>query len=221
MMQRRPIELINNNQIRIHDKVFQIISSPLPGNMLNVSLEVTGDKDHGFGQFFDLSLLRNIRGSMIPEGFSLSIYEVKGSFKPINAVFVKNVPAGRNLGVLFDFAYKAWMLPVNIFDFSELMSRELRLSSGVHVSMDKSEYGISFFCYFPLGVSDDCFEKYRQVEKQIDDAYTKCVTSITAPSVSDQGYEDSAKWWLQHVVVPLVGSGTFAALVVWLMARVS
>ncbi len=217
-------EVISDDSVRIRGRAFKVHHQAEPfEDGTTHTLEATTDSRNKYGQFLEVHELREISAAMLPVGFSIMIERPKSQFKDTTLAYFKNVRAGHQIsqGIYFDYA--DWHLPINVMDFADLLKAELtegqaRLSK-VHI--DKADASLYMTCMLNIDTDDDLYARFKDLDASITRAYRRCIQSLATPHQQVEHKSDSSglKWWVRYVVVPLAGSGAFAALIAWLIAK--
>lgn len=192
------------------------------------SVEVTADSNQPYAQYLAPHELRNVRPVDLPNGFSLSIERLERArlvFSNIHFLTARKQQDKLTLSLSVLFDYADWHLPVSLSVFAEEYATSL-VSSAISASVERWDSGININCSTVLSPQADLFDELKQLSEHCLLRYRECLSigyagakkskSEQAPSV----HSDSSgpRWWVRYVLVPLAGSGAFAAAVAALIA---
>lgn len=149
----------------------------------------------------------------------------RSEFKNTTSAHFKHISTGHEISQDIYFDYADWHLPLNIIDFADLLKRELENgpSKLAQVRIYKSDVSVYLICIAAISGNDDLYVKFKEINASIMRAYRTCLHSLTKPPTTEgtrhKDDTNGVKWWVRYVAVPLVGSGAFAALVAWFVAK--
>jgi hypothetical protein len=191
-------------------------------------IEVTADSRQQHGQHLTPHGLREIRPKDLPNGFYLSMERLDAThffFRNIHFLTIFKKDDRLKLEIMISFDHADWHLPVSLAVFSDQYVAALCENSAV-ASGVQSEYGVDVTYSFIVAPDEDLYLAFQQGAGACLRKYRECIASGyggTAQKVHRVASSlstdlDGHRWWIRYVVVPIVGSGTFAAVVAALLS---
>lgn len=221
----QPFDLVSNESARIHDRLLKVHYDPdgtVDGSMY--CLEATADSDARFQQYLPVHGLKHITLDMLPSHFYLMIEQPRSVFSYTILVTFRRLEYDGEFAHHIGLDYASWHLPTNLQDFADQLRKEL-LQGGQLRRVDVSceDGSIYMTCVAALSAADDLFSRFKAIDAEILAAYKKCMRVVTElrhplPGPAENPNIRGLRWWLQHVIVPILGSSAFAALVAWLIS---
>jgi hypothetical protein len=221
-------ELIDKSTFRVGDKVLSghFCDPPLNGKYRYVT-DGTSDERDRIGQHLFIHDFRDVRPVDLPNGISINIQNPKSEFRQVNFAEIKKVNDQSELTVILCFDYVDWHLPLNLQHFAERYSNALlrQMDSAMRCHIDQTEVGLFINCSIAVAPEMNFLSAYRRADAQILSIYRKCLADIynqqhqpkeVAPTQAEEN--TGSKWWFRYVIVPVIGSGTVAAVAAGLMS---
>lgn len=222
-------ELIDKSTFRVGDKVLSghFCDPPLDGRYRYVT-DGTSDERDRICQHLFVHDFRDVRPSDLPNGISINIQNPKSEFRQVNLVEIRKVEDQSELAIVLSFDYADWHLPLNLQYFAERYRDALlqQVDNARSCDVDQSDVGLFINCSIVVTPDINYLSAYRKADVQVLAAYRKCLADIyrqqhsTKEETAPAQVEDSvgAKWWFRYVIVPVIGSGTVAAIAAGLVA---
>lgn len=93
---------------------------------------------------------------------------------------------------------------------------EINVPGAISTYRGDNPEGIDLFCDFRIEPDADCYGAFRTTDETIHQLARRALaTDFPANASIVTAPERGLHWWLRHVVVPLVSSAAFAALITW------
>lgn len=222
-------ELIPQSKVRIEGRILSInyCDPPLEGKYRYL-MDGTSDERDKICQHVFVHEFRNIFPTDLPNGFSLTIEQPRSDFRQINSVNIKKLDDLSKLVVTLYFSFSDWHLPLNLSHFAEAYCSSLRenVENETDTYVEPDNLGVYVCCGVSVSSTTSFFSAYRKAEAQILATYRTCLADVYKPAASlkkDTKQVPSvdvsgAKWWVKYVIVPVLGSGSVAAIAAGLMA---
>lgn len=221
-------EIIDKASFRVGDKLLSGHSCdpPLDGKY-RYAMEGTSNERDRIVQHLFIHDFREVRPVDLPNGVSIHISNPKSEFRQVNFAEIKKINDQSELTIILCFDYVDWHLPLNLQHFAERYSGTLlrQVDSAIRCDIDQTEVGLFINCSIVVAPETNFLSAYRKADAQILAIYRKCLADIytqqhpTKEIVTTQAKDnDGSKWWFRYVIVPIIGSGTVAAIAASLMA---
>jgi hypothetical protein len=229
MQLRPPFELLVPDRVRIGDVELRAHYNADAGKGEDrYVVEATASPHKSYAQRFALHELRHLTPADLPNGFYMSVESVeyaKLKFRDIHFLTLSKHDDKLRVRLTIALDHADWHLPVNLTNFAELYVDAL--SQSITAEMDRGDYGVSIvgsviappdtnLFKTTSDLAETCLRKYREC---IASGYSSTIGKTkVAPSPGGASDVAGSKWWMRYVVVPLLGSGAFAAAIAGLVA---
>lgn len=221
-------ELINQTTVRIGDRVLtsHLCDPPLEGKHRYV-IEATSDERNRYGQQLYIHDFREIYPTDLPNGISINIERPKSSFRDVGFIDIKKSDDHSELSIIVCLDFADWHLPLNLPHFAEKYIDSLKenVAGILRAEIETTDAGLYIVCGVTVMPTSTYLSAYRNLDAQVLATYRKCLGDIYKPKSvkkaepgQPQDYSGT-KWWVRYVVVPVIGSGAFAAAAAWLIAH--
>lgn len=218
------VKIISNKEILIGERILPIFHHDPLIDGAEYSLETTSDSKNKFQPELYVRQLKGVTANLLPDRLDISIYNPKSPFRFIDYLVVKKRATSCTMTIFLTFYYSKWDHALNLVQWSEIFRSDLlsKVTAIKTAVKHRDEYGVNFLCDVNLSDTDDIFEVFERVGSDIETVYVQSIKRADI-AISDSQSEllpdkrRELRWWIQYVVVPLLGSGAFAALVAWLV----
>ncbi|MDT8383445.1 MAG: hypothetical protein RRB22_03435 [Gammaproteobacteria bacterium] len=161
----------------------------------------------------NLSYFSGVSCIDLPDRLHLWITHNGSEFKRVNFVRITKLSNQCKLVITLNIDYARWELEESVssfvFRFVDFIKNELN----VEITADKTDVGYCIDVPFYGSKVDDIYNWYSTCEHTVEKFYQKCLVSPTGNNSESVKYgEDRLHWWVRYVFVPLIGSGTIAAV---------
>lgn len=183
-----------------------------PRDGFRYSIDAIGNSHDKRGQKFYPHFMKGINGSSFPDSVDLHVYDVKRKFRHIDSIWVRKVDGRCSIMNSMSLYYPDWELPESISNFVDRYVKALRKQCDIaEVEFSKDEYGYNIFCTVNISESEDIYSGIEKLEEAQEFLYRKLLIKPDK-KVSEKYGEGRLHWWIRYVIVPLIGSGTIAAI---------
>jgi len=196
-------------QIGVRDLEAYIHDPPING--VRYSIEASGNQRQKSQQQLHPVQFLDTTFDQLPDALSVSIYEVQTSFQPIDMVYVSKTTKYA-VSVLMSFSFSTWEMPESLGKFVERYVKGLHEAANiVEASCDKSEYGFDVFCEASPASSEKIYRIIQELEVTAASVYRETIIPPVATQKKTAS-EAHWQWWIRYVLVPIVCSGSVAAV---------
>lgn len=203
------------------------IYDPSLSDGTKIVIEATGDRRLRTPQTLFVTELRNVLAGSMPKGFQLSIYQPENYDSLVEGVQFQDVGTGPQMVLVLYRYFHKWEYRKNLIHFfDEFRSKiESGVVGCVETDSDRDEYGLRLLVHVQLESTSDLHDAYRKASDDIYRLYRESIRGAeneVAELVTrtDGTTEPEPKWWIRHVVVPILSGGAGAALVAWVLAGI-
>lgn len=166
------------------------------------------------GKFY-VTFFNGVGCAAIPDSTHLVILYTGSQFRKVNFVIFKKAEFECELGITLALNYQDWEMAESVSKFVYRFADSIRSELGFDVKPLKTEYGYFVECWSRKTNVTDIFSWYSDMEHSIERIYQRELVNPSVLSQAGQKYgEGRIHWWMRYVVVPLIGSGTIAAVIV-------
>lgn len=177
------------------------------------SIETSGNKREKYAQTFYPISLGEETGESFPNDTELSIYNVESDFRVINTIWIKKKNGVCKISLNINVCYSNWGLHESLGYFIDRYKAALtKTKLFEEVTSSKEEYGYYLECVSTVENDASIYRSYSKIESSLESTYRNTLILTQEKSVSSFS-EGRLHWWVRYVAVPLVGSGTIAAVI--------
>lgn len=222
-------EFLSEEQARIGDAIVKVYrcNPPLDGKW-KFSIEATSDDRDTIVQKLRLHELRDVRPPDIPNGTAIMIQRPRTEFRELQFADIRKIDDRSEMHVTMVFDFIDWHLPISLQHFAksycDAMLKLVEGATSTHIAA--TEAGLFITCEVAVPPITNFWAAFQNIDTQVLATYRKCIADTyipksempvqtQAPQLTDA---HGARWWIRYVLVPIVGSGTFAAVIAGLMA---
>ncbi len=202
-----------------------------PDNEYRYVIEATADEHRRVGQYFPLHELRKLRPSDLPNDFYLAVDGVnsqRAQFRNLDYLNLTKKSDKTTLSVVIHLGYWDWHIPENLHHFAARYVQSLAKSAqpSMTAHYDRDEVGVLISISAIAPADQNLYETFQQIEACALAAYRSTLAEgYTTPALADSSISTSSKspeptgdahglrWWVRYVIVPILGGGTFAAVI--------
>lgn len=232
-----PFELLGSGRVRIGQAELKVhVHDDVAADDDRYVIEATADQMQKFGQYFPPHGLRTVRPTDLPNGLYLAIERLesgRSTFRNLHHLTLRKRGDQVTLNLHIYFEHLDWHLPESIATFAERYAAALAAASqfGASASTHIQDTGVEVNLLLFAPASRDIYSTYRDAADACLLQFRSCVAQgYKTPKTTDsdpltksrpqtEGTDSSGtKWWARYVLVPLLGSGAFAAVVAALIA---
>lgn len=182
--------------------------------------ELHGNPSLPCGEKFYITFFNNVGCDEIPDSTHLVISLTKSEFKRINFVILKKKMAVCELGITLRIDYLEWEMSESVGKFVYRFVDSIKKELGFDANPVKTEYGYFIECWSRKANVPDIFSWYSDMGHSLEKIYQRELVNPTVLATVKQKYGDGRlHWWIRYVVVPLIGSGTVAAVIAKYLLR--
>jgi hypothetical protein len=232
-----PFELLSSGRVRIGQAELKIhVDDDVAADDDRYVIEATADLKQKFGQYFPPHGLQAVRPTDLPNGLYLAIERLesgRSTFRNLHHLTLRKRGDQVTLNLYIYFEHLDWHLPESIATFAEryadalVAASQLGASASTHIQ--DTGVGVDLLLFAPPNrdiystyrdAADSCLLQFRSCVAQ---GYKTPKTNDSDPLTKTTPKTESAdssgtKWWVRYVLVPLLGSGAFAAVIAALIA---
>jgi hypothetical protein len=222
-------ELLGSGKVRLgSNELKAYYLDRVDGDGARYVIEVSADMHQQHMQHLAPHGLREIYPRDLPNGFYLSMERLDATrsfFRNVHFLTILKKDDCLNLGLVISFDHTDWHLPISLAAFSDQYVAALE-ETPAKARVVQSEYGVDITCSFAVAPNEDLYVAIQRTAANCLRKYRECIASgygvvvqqvRRAPShVSHDMY--GHKWWIRYVLVPIIGSGAFAAVVAGVLA---
>ena len=221
-------EILENKRIRIGSQLLDMhLSSPPLDGKWKYIIEATSDTRDKIVQHLNMHQLGDIYPTDLPNGISISISSPKTEFRAIQFADIKKLDDQSELRVTMIFDFVDWHLPVNLQHFGENYRDAMlvEVKEALLAEITTTEFGLFITCGVRVPPKTNYLDAYRKINTQVLTTYRKCIAdtykSKDIKVINSRPLQKSdstgLKWWVRYVLVPVIGSGAFAAVIAGLI----
>lgn len=215
-------EFLPEEKARIGDAIVKVCrcDPPLDGKW-RYSIDATSDEMDTISQKLSVHQLRDVRPPHLPNGIVISIQRPRTEFRELQFVDIRKIDDRSEMHATMVFDFVDWHLPINLQHFAKnYCDAMLKIVEGaVATHIIPTEVGLFITCEVVVSPATNYWSAYRNIDIQVLETYRKCIADTYKPQNENPvqalpmpGSDASGtKWWVRHVLVPIVGSGAFAA----------
>lgn len=199
-------------KIKIGEYALEAHYDENPRDGFRYSIDTNGNPREKQGQKFYPHFLKGLNGGSFPDSVDLNIYDAKRKFRHIDSIWVRKLDGKCSIKNSMSFYYSDWELPESISQFVDRYIAALREQRNIEkVTFSKDEYGYNIFCAVSVSGSENIYSSIESLEENQEFLYRKLLIKPDTKSSEKYG-EGRLHWWIRYVIVPLIGSGTIAAV---------
>lgn len=225
-MANTQFEIIDNKNIRIGDTVVSAFYHKPPLGNIVYSVESTSNHREKALQYLSVYNFQQITPVALPNGIAISISNPGSEFPYVVSADIVKADDKVKVTLVMDLLYRDWHLPFNLVHFVEQYEDKLRTTVTNFLGTQNIKMEASFIisCTVSVDTTKTILDAYNQLDRELQKIYRKCLSDITAPvhfegSKAIPSDETGFKWWIKYVIVPIVGSGTFAGVLALLLGK--
>jgi hypothetical protein len=235
MPPQSPFELLGQGRVRIGSVDLKVHEYPAAtADEDRYVIEATADQHQKFAQHFPPHELRSTRPSDLPNGLYLSIERLehgRAIFRNLHFLTVKKYRDQTTLTLAIYFEHWDWHLPESVTTFAERYASALTaLPGGGSLALAQTQdTGAAVTYSLVAPVDQDIYTSFQNAAQGCLKQFRTCIaegyktsSGSSARSKSPFKIESSdstgPRWWVRFVLVPLLGSGAFAAFIAALIA---
>jgi len=195
-------------------------------------IEVLANEDTRVGQYFPTHELRKASPADFPNDFYFATSGIgsrRTLFRNLYGLTITKKLDVTRLCIQINFEHWDWHLPENLHHFAERLVQTLKKSSDAQIeaSFERDDVGLTFLASVIAPSNQDLYSTFLQLASDTLKAYRSTLAQgynvppesssppsaeikTPLPSLSDT---HGTRWWIRYVVVPVVGSGTFAVVI--------
>lgn len=165
------------------------------------------------GKFY-LTFLNSVSCDDMPDLTHLVISYSKSEFRKVNFVVIKKVGAVCELGITLALNYQEWEAAESVGKFVYRFLDSIKNELGFDANPIKTEDGYFVECWSKKVNVSDIYSWYSNMEHSLEKVYQRELNNPPRlfPDTPKYG-EGRLHWWVRYVFVPLIGSGTIAAII--------
>lgn len=221
------IKILNDNLFEIGREQYKVFYRENPRkHEYKYYIEADGNDLSKFRQHLSPYNLSQITPEELPDSIRIKIDWPKAQFKNVIFVEYHRTSDVYTLEYTAYIDYSDWKENINLFKFVEKFIEDLkkRNASIINTYMYRETDSVYFVLTKKLQGDDDCLQTYLDLDKFVDNTYHSILTDrdtnlFQNKSENKEVETEKYKWWIRFVIVPIICSGTFAALVAWLVVK--
>lgn len=184
----------------------------IPRDGFRYTISTIGNSRDKQGQKFYPHHLKGMHSGSFPDSVDLIIYNAKAEFRHIDSIWVRKLDGKCSIMNSISLSYSDWELPDSLSNFVDRYVKALREEINIaEVTFSKDEYGYSIYCTVNISESGDIYSSIEKLEETQEFLYRKSLVKPDTKTSEKYG-EERWHWWIRYVIVPLIGSGTIAAV---------
>lgn len=187
-------------------------------------VEATSRPTWAYQTFLAPNELRGVRAVDLPQGFQIIISHPTARSRGLDYLHFQNCSNGLNLVFSVRFTFDDWEERINLIHFVEDIRSlvELRMPGCQAAWVDRDEYGVDICCKIKLEPKDDIYEIFAISDRKMSELHREVISGEGRPfqsllEVAAVSKESELKWWVRHVIVPVIGGTTVAAVISWFL----
>nr|WP_294841133.1 hypothetical protein [uncultured Methylotenera sp.] len=224
-MSNPKFEIINSKEIRIGERVlsYHQHTPPLNDNTI-YSIDASANSSDTHTQKLYPYDFNGIKPTDFPNGLSISLTISQSEFSNVCFFLVSKMNDQAEISIIVDLLFKEWHLPISLSHFTEIYKSALFevVTNISDVEIELTDVGYFVIAKTKVLTNSTIGSAYIKLSKEVLFAYRKSLASLTN---IDKPYKNLSstptdniglRWWIRYVVVPIIGSGTFVAAIIWL-----
>jgi hypothetical protein len=216
-------EIINSKELRIGKRTLSYHHQNPPIDNTIYSIDASDNSRDSHTQKLHPFDFKEIKPSDLPNGITISLAISQAEFSYLCYFYINKANDQVEISVLVDLLFKEWHLQTNLAHFIELYKSTLFevITNISDIEIEPTDVGYFVIAKSKVLTSSAIYDAYIKLSKEVLFAYRKSLANLTLDNSKKSSFNippDSSglRWWLRYVLVPIIGSGTFVAVIVWL-----